>query len=117
MQNGFENLIVWQKAKDISVDVYKLFRHSKDYGFRDQIQRAAVSIMNNIAEGYERKSRKEFTLFLSHSKGSCGEVRSMLVLGKELGYFDEMTYSLMYSKSVEVSKILAALITKYKAYS
>ncbi len=71
----FEDIIAWQKAKDLSVMIYRLFEHSKDFGFKDQIQRASVSIMNNIAEGFERKGNKEFAYFLFISKGSCGEVR------------------------------------------
>jgi four helix bundle protein len=68
----------------LSVEVYKYFENSKDYGFRDQIQRASVSVMNNIAEGFERKSNKEFRFFLFVAKGSCGEVRSMMILCQEL---------------------------------
>ena len=59
----FEDIIAWQKAKLLSVEIYKHLENSKDYGFRDQIQRASVSVMNNIAEGFERKSNKEFTFF------------------------------------------------------
>ncbi len=59
----FEDIISWQKAKVLTVTIYKLFDTSKDFGFKDQIQRAFVSIMNNIAEGYERKSNKEFRRF------------------------------------------------------
>jgi four helix bundle protein len=80
----FEDIIAWQKAKELSVRVYSLFSESRDFGFRDQIERASVSVMNNIAEGFERKSNKEFIHFLFIAKGSCGEVRSMLYLAKEL---------------------------------
>ena len=80
----FEDIIAWQKAKVHTIQIYKLFEQSKDYGLKDQIQRASVSIMNNIAEGFERKGNKEFSHFLYIAKGSCGEVRSMLILAKEL---------------------------------
>jgi four helix bundle protein len=80
----FQDAIAWQKTKQLCVEVYKTFENSKDFGFRDQIQRAAVSVMNNIAEGFERKGNKEFAYFLYVAKGSCGEVRSMLILAKEL---------------------------------
>ena len=71
----FEDILAWHKAKVLTVEIYKQFENSKDFGFRDQIQRAAVSVMNNIAEGFERKSNKEFAYFLYVAKGSCGEVR------------------------------------------
>ncbi len=69
--------MAWQKAKDLSVAIYRLFETRKDFGFKDQIQRASVSVMNNIAEGFERKGDKEFAYFLYIAKGSYGEVRSM----------------------------------------
>jgi len=68
----FEDIIAWQKAKDLTVQIYSLFENSKDFGFKDQMQRAAVSVMNNIAEGFERKRIKAFTYFLYIAKGSCG---------------------------------------------
>ena len=66
----FEDIIAWQKAKTLTVSIYKVFDDSKDYGFKDQIQRATVSVMNNIAEGFERKSNNEFKSFLYVAKGS-----------------------------------------------
>ena len=80
----FEDIIAWQKAKELTIQIYKIFGESKDFAFRDQIQRASVSVMNNIAEGFERKSNNEFRHFLYIAKGSCGEVRSMLILSDEL---------------------------------
>ena len=80
----FEDVIAWQKAKDLAVGIYTEFSESKDFAFKDQIQRSAVSIMNNIAEGFERRTNDEFKYFLYVAKGSCGEVRSMLYLAKEL---------------------------------
>jgi four helix bundle protein len=78
----FEDIIAWQKAKDVTSKIYAQFRLNRDYGFKDQIQRASVSVMNNIAEGFERKSNAEFRQFLYIAKGSCGEVRSMLIWQK-----------------------------------
>ncbi|MEZ5173883.1 MAG: four helix bundle protein [Bacteroidia bacterium] len=69
----FEDSIAWQKAKQLCVEVFKIFESHKDFSFRDQIQRAAVSVMNNIAEGFERKGNKEFAYFLFVAKGSCGD--------------------------------------------
>jgi four helix bundle protein len=64
----FEDIIAWQKAKELSVQVYGMFENSKDFGFKDQIQRASVSVMNNIAEGFERRGNKEFRHFLYNSQ-------------------------------------------------
>ncbi len=80
----FEDVIAWQKAKELTIMIYRVFADSKDFSFRDQIQRAAVSVVNNIAEGFERRTNNEFKHFLYMAKGSCGEVRSMLYISKEL---------------------------------
>lgn len=84
----FEDLIIWQEAKELTVSIYLSFKLLKDYAFKDQIQRASVSIMNNIAEGFERGSDKDFSRFLFISKASAGEVRSMLYLASELKYLE-----------------------------
>ncbi|MFH1050798.1 MAG: four helix bundle protein [bacterium] len=78
----FEDIIAWQKAQDLAVEIYHIFKQNKDYGFRDQILRAVVSISNNIAEGFERNSDNDFVRFLFISKSSCSEVKSMLYLSK-----------------------------------
>ena len=106
----FEDIIAWQKAKVLTVRIYKLFAQSRDFGFKDQIQRASVSIMNNIAEGFERRSNKEFKQFLFIAKGSCGEVRSMLILAKELHKIKENESKTLIEMSEEISKILSGLI-------
>jgi len=85
----FEDLDVWKDSKTLVVQIYKIFRESKDFGFRDQICRASVSVMNNIAEGFERESDKEFQRFLYISKASAGEVRSMLYLASDLNYISD----------------------------
>lgn len=107
---SFEDIIAWQKGRVLAVLVYESLRHSKDYNFRDQIETAAVSVTNNIAEGFERKSNKEFKHFLFISKGSCGEVRSMLYVAKDLGYIDEDSFSTIHALCIEISKILSGLI-------
>ncbi|HDP74537.1 MAG TPA: four helix bundle protein [Bacteroidales bacterium] len=106
----FEDIIAWQKAKELTIQVYQLFENSKDFGFKDQIQRASVSIMNNIAEGFERKTNNEFKQFLFIAKGSCGEVRSMLYLAKEMKRITEKDFIFLFSLSEEISKILSGLI-------
>jgi four helix bundle protein len=106
----FEDIIVWQKAKKLTILIYKEFSESKDFAFKDQIQRATVSVMNNIAEGFERKSNNEFKHFLFVAKGSCGEVRSMLYLSKELNKISESSFNRLYILAEEISKILSGLI-------
>ena len=106
----FEDITSWQKAKTMTIGIYKEFYEHRDFGFRDQIQRASVSIMNNIAEGFERKSDKEFKHFLFIAKGSCGEVRSMLYLALDLNYINKENYKKFNDLSIEISKLLSGLI-------
>jgi len=108
--NSFEDIIAWQKANELTVAVYKLMANTKDYGYRDQLQRASVSIMNNIAEGFERQSNKEFRKFLFIAKGSCGEVRSMLRLGENLGILKKENSKPLINLSIEISRVLSGLI-------
>ncbi len=106
----FEDIIAWQKAKELTLDLYKLFVNINDYNFKNQILRASVSIMNNIAEGFERQTNNEFRQFLFIAKGSSGEVRNMLHLGKELNYIGNNEYEILLEKSLSISKILSGLI-------
>lgn len=106
----FEDVIAWQKARVLTVKIYTLFRESKDFGFTNQIQRASVSVMNNIAEGFERKGDNEFKHFLFIAKGSCSEVRSMLILAKDLELISSNEYLELHDLSEEISKILSGLI-------
>jgi len=110
----FEEIIAWQKAKMMTLKLYSLFKDSRDFGFRDQLCRASVSVMNNIAEGFERKSDSEFKHFLFIAKGSCGEVRSMLYLAVELNYINKEEFSYLLGLSTEVSKMLSGLIKTLK---
>jgi four helix bundle protein len=106
----FEDVIAWQKAEKLTLEVYQQFRCCRDYAFKDQIQRAAVSIMNNIAEGFERRTNKELINFLYIAKGSCGEVRSMLHLALNLEYVTKEQYEKDCELAMEVSKILSGFI-------
>lgn len=106
----FEDIIAWQKAKELTKEIYLLFEKSNDFVFKDQIQRAAISIMNNIAEGFERKSNNEFKHFLFIAKGSCGEVRSMLSLALEIKRIQTTEYEHLYKMSEEISKMISGLI-------
>ncbi len=106
----FEDIISWQKAQELSILIYTLFKVNRDFSFRDQIQRAAVSIGNNIAEGFERKSNNEFRHFLYVAKGSCGEVRSMTELALKLGYIDKRNFDKIHEYCIEISKLISGLI-------
>lgn len=109
----FEDLRIWQEARElvgiiyVSIDNHALA--SKDWGFRNQIQTAAVSIMNNIAEGFERSSDKEFARFLDIAKASGGEVRSMLYLAEDLGYMEATKASELSNTAIQLSKGIASL--------
>lgn len=106
----FEDIVSWQKARYLTIVTYSKFKNNRDYSFRDQIQRAAISIMNNIAEGFERQSNKEFRNFLYISKGSCGEFRSMLYVAVELMYITQEDFLELYTISTDISKLLSGLI-------
>ena len=106
----FEDIQAWKKSGELTVKIYSHFSGIKDYGFRDQICRASVSIMNNIAEGFERKTNNDFKHFLFIAKGSCGEVRSMLYLAKSLKYLDQEDFNTIINLCLEISKMLSGLI-------
>ncbi len=106
----FEDILAWQKANQLTKIIYKELTSCKDYGFKDQIQRASISIMNNIAEGFERKGNKEFKQFLFIAKGSSGEVRSMLYLAVEFNYINKETYERLNNQVLEISRMLSGLI-------
>ncbi|HET9721716.1 MAG TPA: four helix bundle protein [Candidatus Saccharimonadales bacterium] len=109
---NFKEIMAWQKAEELTLAVYKEFKDSRDFPFRDQIQRASVSIMNNIAEGFERKGNKEFIRFLFIAKGSCAEVRSMLSLAQKLTYLLEDRALELDSCCTEITKMLSVFIKK-----
>lgn len=111
---NFEDIIAWQKAKELTIKIYNVFEKSDDYSFRDQIRRASVSIMNNIVEGFERKTNKDFAKFLYIAKGSCGEVRSMLILAIELNKITKNEYEYLFELSTEISKLLSGFIKSLK---
>lgn len=108
--NSFEEIVAWQKARELVLVVYKLCDNLKDYEFRNQMCSAAVSVMNNIAEGFERRGDKEFSHFLYIAKGSCGEVRSMGYVALDLKYINQIKFQEVQEKAIEISKILSGLI-------
>ncbi|MBT3256426.1 MAG: four helix bundle protein [Deltaproteobacteria bacterium] len=124
---AFEEIEAWKKARELTRQIYdvsNLRPFSKDFGLRDQIRRAAVSIMSNIAEGFERGGTKEFSQFLSVAKGSCGEVRCQLYVARDQGYLQDEAFEHLFSLTTETSRMLAGLMnylrkskikgTKYK---
>lgn len=108
--NSFEDIFAWQKARILSLNLYKQFKTVKDYSFRDQLLRAAISIGNNIAEGFERRSNKELKQFLFIAKGSCGEVRSMLYTAKDIEHVSKEDFESDCLLATEISKLLSGFI-------
>jgi len=109
MVRTFEDLLVWQMGIELVKRVYLLTASglfSRDFGLRDQIRRASVSIPTNIAEGFERASRKEYLLFLNIAKGSAGEVRSLLYLALEVGYLERGSYEELKDGVMKISAYL-----------
>jgi len=110
---SFKDLRVWQEAKDIAIAIYKITsegRLSKDYGFRDQLQRSAISIASNIAEGYERNSDKDFIRFLFMAKGSLSELRTQLDIALSIGHIDNETFQNIENQCQHVGAMLTKLI-------
>jgi len=108
----FEDLIAWQKARALAQAVYKMTRErtfAKDIGLCSQVQRAAVSTMANIAEGFERNRSGEFHQFLSVAKGSCAEVRSHLYAAHDAGYLDKDRFTEILVQAEEVGRIIGGL--------
>jgi len=113
MADRFEDLDAWQVGRELANLIYSYGREpliSKDYGFKDQIQRAAVSVMNNVAEGFERGSNKDFAKFLFIARGSVGEVRSMLYLASDQKYITEEQFKEGYNLCVRESQLCWGLI-------
>src|ERR1051325_2590934 len=108
----FEELIAWQKARFLTAQIYKVTGEgdfAKDFGLKNQIQRAAVSIMSNIAEGFERARPAEFHQFLSMAKASCAELRSQLYVAFDVGYLFEEEFNELMTLAQEVSRIIGGL--------
>ena len=108
----FEDLEIWQDARIFNTLIFKQFANHPNFSFRDQLLRAALSIMNNIAEGFDRSSDADFRKFLDYAKASAGEVRSMLYLAFDLGYLDEETFRTLH----QAANTLSARITKLMTY-
>ena len=102
----FEDLEVWKEGMQLTVSIDQAMEHSRDFGLKDQMQRAAVSVPSNIAEGYERESNREFVQFLNYSRGSGGELRTQIYLAAKLGQLDQPAAHELLEKSRKVSAML-----------
>ena len=120
MINSYKDLIVWQKAIQLSLDVYSItkgFPKEELYGIISQMRRAAISIPSNIAEGRCRGSKKEFVQFLRIAHGSLAELSTQSIIAKSLGYMDQATLDAINDKIEEMSKMITSIIKKLKANS
>ena len=109
----FEELEAWKLARALTNDIYDatlVGEFNRDFSLRDQIRRASISIVSNIAEGYERDGDKEFVQFLYIAKGSCGEVRAQLHLAYDRNYLTREQFATLSSKAVQISKVISGLI-------
>jgi four helix bundle protein len=114
---SFEDLLVWQKGMRLVKQIYLITRDgklSKDFNLRDQLRSAALSVTSNIAEGFERASRKEYLNFLNIAKGSAGELRSLLRVALEIGYLEEPQFFEMQGMVLELSRFLSNQIKSLK---
>ena len=106
----FENLEVWKRATRLCVEIYATLQKLKDYGFKDQITRSALSIPSNIGEGFERSSQRDCLNFLSYAKGSCGELRTQIYIAMEINYIDKETGSAWLQETLEISQMIGGLM-------
>ncbi len=115
--NNIEDLVTWQLARELNKDIYvntNTPEFLKDYRFCAQIRAAVGSIMDNIAEGFEREGNKEFIQFLYIAKGSCGEVKSQLYRASDVGYITNERFSELLSKTKDVKEKITSLIRYLK---
>jgi len=113
--DSFEDLEVWKRAVELTINVYEIIHSCKDYGLKDQMQRASVSIASNIAEGYDRQTNKEFVHFLYIAKGSCAELQTQLYISFRLNYISITHYEALNKEINTVSKMLYKLIQYRKS--
>ena len=106
----FEDLDVWKRSSRLCVSVYKELINCKDFGFKDQITRCSLSVPSNIAEGFERGTNRDSNKFFYYAKGSCGELRTQIYIGIEIGYISKETGLIWKSETEQLSKMLSALI-------
>ena len=113
----FEEVLAWQKAQNLATHIYSIFKNSREYSFKDQIFRASISISNNIAEGFDRGSSKQFLYFITVSKASCSEVKSMLHLAVKCEILDKSLALKLIENCDEINRMLFGLISWLKTRS
>lgn len=109
----FEDIEAWKKARELTREIYDISKgdtFARDFGLKDQIRRAVVSIMSNIAEGFERGGDKEFAQFVALAKGSSAEVRSQLYVALDQGYIERDTFHRLSKLTLEINRMLAGLM-------
>jgi len=111
---SFEELDIWKESMQVALQIYTLFKECKDFGFKDQVQRSAVSVPSNIAEGFERQTDKEFVQFLYIAKGSCGELRTQIYLALKLSYIEKTAGKKLIEQTKQVSSKISKLISYRK---
>ncbi len=110
----FEDIDSWKEARKLVADLYAVLKNCKDYGFKDQMQRASISVMSNIAEGFDRGSNKEFIQFLVIARGSVSEVKSLCYAAVDVGYFDRIMFSDITTRCTKMISLLNGLIRYLK---
>jgi len=115
----FEDIKAWQKARQLNIDIYRITNKdsfSKDFALKEQIRKSSISVLSNIAEGFERESKQEFIRFLSIAKASCGELRAQLYIAFDIKYILKEEFELLLNFALEVSKMISGFMTYLKEY-
>ena len=113
----FEDIESWKEARKLTTLIYKVtsnIKFNKDWGMKDQIQRASVSVMNNIAEGFDSSSNTEFKRFLSISRRSCSEIQSILYIASDLNYIDKEQFNELYEQTEKVRRMITSFMKYLK---
>ena len=109
----FEDIEAWKLMRELTKEIYTITQagdFAKDYGLRDQIRRAAVSVMSNIAEGYERNGNREFLQFLSQAKGSIGEIKTHLYVALDVGFISNADFERLFNDATKVGQLIGGLM-------
>ena len=112
---NFEDIEAWKEARILVKEIYEVFGDNRDYSFRDQIQKAAISVMSNIAEGFDRGSNKEFIQFLIIARGSVSEVKSLSYAALDIGYINDETFGKIKERCIGISNLINGFIRYLKS--